>query len=303
MMQRFWSWLAVNLGKRAGLVVGDRPRSSPRCSASAITQLEFATGQDSYLNKSDQVYKDNVAYQDLFGGQAMLTRHHDGRGPHGRRAVHARTNRAQLQTVRTTSSLEQRRPCIGVITPLDDRCEFADILVQSDRGDPTASIAGRALLRPLERRSSPDRRSRPRASGRRGTTLAAHRTRSRPTQRTFDNPEWVKFLLYDNQGDIRKRAAAVLPRQDARADRHAPPRQRSRSRRRARRPTSCRRRPTSSTSRTRPIVTDRRAGAAQGHQRLPHGRDAHPRRHRRRDHDRDPARAVQRALAAVAARA
>ena len=38
-----------------------------------ITQLEFATGQDSYLNKDDQVYKDNVAYQDLFGGQAMLT--------------------------------------------------------------------------------------------------------------------------------------------------------------------------------------------------------------------------------------
>ena len=38
-----------------------------------ITQLKFATGQDSYLNKSDQVYKDNVAYQRLFGGEAMLT--------------------------------------------------------------------------------------------------------------------------------------------------------------------------------------------------------------------------------------
>jgi hypothetical protein len=31
------------------------------------------TGQDSYLNKSDQVYKDSVAYQHLFGGEAMLT--------------------------------------------------------------------------------------------------------------------------------------------------------------------------------------------------------------------------------------
>jgi len=37
-----------------------------------ITRLEFQTGQDSYFNKSDQVYKDSVAYQDLFGGQAML---------------------------------------------------------------------------------------------------------------------------------------------------------------------------------------------------------------------------------------
>ncbi len=38
-----------------------------------ISRLEFATGQDSYLNKDDQVYIDNVEYQSLFGGQAMLT--------------------------------------------------------------------------------------------------------------------------------------------------------------------------------------------------------------------------------------
>src|SRR3546814_2512821 len=38
-----------------------------------LTKLEFATGQDSYLNTDEDVYKDNVDYQDLFGGQAMLT--------------------------------------------------------------------------------------------------------------------------------------------------------------------------------------------------------------------------------------
>ena len=71
-MQRFWSYIAVQLGKHAiwvtvigllvtiGLGLG-------------ITQLEFATGQDSYLNTNEQVYKDNVVYQRLFGGQAMLT--------------------------------------------------------------------------------------------------------------------------------------------------------------------------------------------------------------------------------------
>ena len=71
MMQRFWSWLAVELGQRAGLVavIG---LLVTLVLGLGITQLEFATGQDSYLNKSDQVYKDNVAYQDLFGGQAML---------------------------------------------------------------------------------------------------------------------------------------------------------------------------------------------------------------------------------------
>ena len=72
MMQRFWSVLAVNLGKRAGLVsvIG---LLVTVVLGLGITQLEFATGQDSYLNKGDRVFKDNVAYQDLFGGQAMLT--------------------------------------------------------------------------------------------------------------------------------------------------------------------------------------------------------------------------------------
>ena len=38
-----------------------------------VTKLEFSTGQENYLNKNDQVYKDNVAYQKLFGGEAMFT--------------------------------------------------------------------------------------------------------------------------------------------------------------------------------------------------------------------------------------
>src|SRR5215217_5667295 len=71
-MQRFWSNVAVQLGKRAGVVsvVGLLITIGL---GFGITKLDFATGQDSYLNKSDQVYKDNLAYQDLFGGQAMLT--------------------------------------------------------------------------------------------------------------------------------------------------------------------------------------------------------------------------------------
>ncbi|HEY3142066.1 MAG TPA: hypothetical protein VGJ86_13100, partial [Acidimicrobiales bacterium] len=71
-MTRIWSWLGLNLGKRAGLVsvVG---LLITLTLGVGITRLDFATGQDSYLNKGDQVYKDNVEYQGLFGGQAMLT--------------------------------------------------------------------------------------------------------------------------------------------------------------------------------------------------------------------------------------
>ena len=72
MMQRFWSWLAVNLGKHAILVTAVLAAFTILI-GTGITRLEFATGQDSYLNSNDEVYKDNVQYQKLFGGEAMLS--------------------------------------------------------------------------------------------------------------------------------------------------------------------------------------------------------------------------------------
>ena len=70
-MKKFWSTLAVQLGKRAGIVslVGLLITVGL---GFGITKLKFATGQDSYLNSSAQIAKDNVAYQKLFGGQIML---------------------------------------------------------------------------------------------------------------------------------------------------------------------------------------------------------------------------------------
>src|SRR5437660_4040936 len=70
-MQRFWSAAAVQLGKRAGVVslVG---LLITAVLGAGITRLHFATGQDAYLNRSDRVYQDNVRYQTLFGGEAML---------------------------------------------------------------------------------------------------------------------------------------------------------------------------------------------------------------------------------------
>src|SRR6266545_5408899 len=71
-MQRMWSWLGLNLGKHAGVVsvVG---LLVTLILGFGATRLDFATGQDSYLNKDEVVYKDNVKYQGLFGGEAMMT--------------------------------------------------------------------------------------------------------------------------------------------------------------------------------------------------------------------------------------
>src|SRR5256885_10510719 len=70
-MQRFWSRLAVALGRRAGVValVG---LLFTLILGLGIGRLHFATGQDSYLNQDEKVAKDNVEYQSRFGGDAMV---------------------------------------------------------------------------------------------------------------------------------------------------------------------------------------------------------------------------------------
>ncbi len=68
-MRRFWSFLGLELGRRAAIVSVVAVLVTIGL-GSGIRQLKFSTGQDSYLNKSDRAYKDNVAYQSVFGGDA-----------------------------------------------------------------------------------------------------------------------------------------------------------------------------------------------------------------------------------------
>jgi hydrophobe/amphiphile efflux-3 (HAE3) family protein len=195
-MQKFWSWLGLNLGKHwilvltlggvltAGLGYG-------------ITKLEFSTGQDSYLNKSDQVYKDNVAYQRLFGGQAMLTLVTMDPG-------HTVSELFTPDAVRQWRAVEGRvrrdAHAVNVVSPLT-ALEYDDALVRSPSGDPTQSVAGKALLGALERE--------PTAAGRAARNADTVETLGRlnaipVAQRVLDNPVYADFLIHDNQGNIRK---------------------------------------------------------------------------------------------------
>src|SRR3954469_15067290 len=137
-MYRFWSRLAVELGKRAGLVsvIG---LLVTLVLGFGITKLEFATGQDSYLNKSDQVYKDNVAYQDLFGGQAMLS---VITMKPGHKIDELFTAAGEQQFTRLHDALAGKQGIHGVITPLTI-LDFSNRLVSSPDGNPTTSIAGK----------------------------------------------------------------------------------------------------------------------------------------------------------------
>jgi hydrophobe/amphiphile efflux-3 (HAE3) family protein len=207
-VQRFWSWLGLNLGKHWIVVlVGGTLLTGVL--ALGIPRLEFATGQDSYLNKSDQVYKDSVAYQDLFGGQAMLTLVTMDEG-HTVGELFTPENVQEWEDVEST--LRANPDMVSVVSPLT-ALQFTDALVASPSGNPAESVAGQILLAASERDESPG-----------GATLRTEdnlATLQRldaipPEQRTIGMAEYVDFLLHDNQREIRGPLRANFP-----DDRHA----------------------------------------------------------------------------------
>ena len=149
-MQKFWAWLGLNLGKRAGVVsiVG---LVITIVLGSGITQLEFATGQDSYLNKDEEVYKDSVAYQDLFGGQAMVTLVTLDEGQDAHRPVHPGGRRARGSRSRPRSrsrAATRSSPSSRPLTAL----QFTNALVLPDvRATSSEGVAAQLLLGATER--------------------------------------------------------------------------------------------------------------------------------------------------------
>ncbi len=174
-----------------------------------ITKLEFATGQDSYLNKSDQVYKDSVAYQKLFGGQAMLTL---ATMENGHKVNELLTPAGIRQWSDVERKLRSSGKTVSVVSPLT-ALEFTDALVRSPSGDPTQSVAGRILLATQARDRSPNGVA---ARTKDNLTTLTRLNAIPPAQRNLDNPAYVDFLLHDNQGNIRASLRANFP-----DDRHA----------------------------------------------------------------------------------
>lgn len=242
-MQRFWSWLAVELGRRAGLVsvVGLLVTVALGL---GITQLEFATGQDSYLNEGDEIAEDNVAYQDLFGGQIMIVLFTMDEGS---TVVDLASGQNRETILEVTEELEGDPNVESVVTPLTG-LEFSNNLIQNSyesptekAGLPTESIAGTVLQRAIDEEEAgseaqvlryldqdrtacrllgipnplitpeqvPEDRREP--CEEQGFTAAMGELTLDPAQADLTNPEWVDFLLHDNTGEIRKSLRTFFP--------------------------------------------------------------------------------------------
>src|SRR5689334_9530788 len=114
-MQRFWSRLAVELGKRAGLValLG---LIITLVLGYGITKLSFATGTDSYLNNDEPTYKQSVEYQTRFGGEANLTVITMAKGHTVAELLTNEKNRTAIET--TSTNIREIDGVRGVVDPV-----------------------------------------------------------------------------------------------------------------------------------------------------------------------------------------
>jgi hypothetical protein len=194
--------MAINFGKHAG-IVGVIGLAITLLLGLGITRLDFATGQDSYLNKDERVYKDSVAYQDLFGGQAMVSLF---TMDEGQTVTDLFTPENIEHLGEVEAGLRATEGVLAAISPLT-ALQFTQNLVSSESGDVTESVAGRALLGARER--EPDPAAQQLRLDDSLTTL--DRIGAVQGERSFENPEWIEFLLFDNRGEIRKSLRPFFP--------------------------------------------------------------------------------------------
>jgi hydrophobe/amphiphile efflux-3 (HAE3) family protein len=165
------------------------------------TKLQFTTDQSNYLNSSSPVAKDNVSYQRLFGGEAMIT---DFTLDPGKKLTDLLTPHNLAEFAAVTKQLEADKRIAAVITPVT-ALQFTHNLVTSPDGNPVNSPAGKMLLDAQQRDTDPVSQNK-----RKDDAIATlGRIDQVPAaQQEIGNAAWDDFLLYDNQGNVRE---ALLP--------------------------------------------------------------------------------------------
>lgn len=214
-MQKFWSILAVRLGKHAAMVLVVAGVVTVILGF-GIPKLEFATGQDSYLNEDEQVAIDNVAYQDLFGGQAMLSAISMDEGhtideimtPEGIAAF-----KSFSEEVRNDDGV------VAVISPYT-ALDFSNRLILDDPENPSlggilTGIAATALNGARDEFEPGTADYEAREADIQATTLrvlGGDGGEAIPeSEMILGNAEWNRFVLYDNAGEVRKALRPFFP--------------------------------------------------------------------------------------------
>ncbi|MEO5901505.1 MAG: MMPL family transporter, partial [Ilumatobacteraceae bacterium] len=155
----------------AGLLVG-------------VRRLGFATGQDSYIDPSSQVAKDNARYQNLFGGESMVVLFTMAPGKTVVDLFDAAnvTSLTDVERQLGTSSAVQ-----SVVSPLTLLTWTQDLI--------TSGVASEILARTIGREPNPVA-----AAALQQDALITIQRLGSAGEQSFANPQWIKFLLFGNDG-------------------------------------------------------------------------------------------------------
>ena len=182
-MERFWRSAGIQLGRYWWAVFGAMLAITVLL-AFGLTRLEFATGQDSYLNQDSQIAIDNVRYQADFGGETAIVLFQAQEG-HDITELFQGANLEELK--RLEAELRDIPEVYAVLAPLT-AVQYSEAIV-------TEGVGTNALLSAAER--DPDPKAKEIRQADISTTLA--RLNSVQTK-DMSNPDWVNFLLFDNTG-------------------------------------------------------------------------------------------------------
>lgn len=182
-MENFWRHLGVALGKYWYAVLGGMLVITLLLSL-GLRQLEFATGQDSYLNQDSQIAIDNVAFQDDFGGEAVILMFEAEDGS-DITDLFAGDNLAELE--RMEAELRAIPEVYAVVAPLTS-VTYSNSLVAEGVG--TA-----ALLSALEREPDPEG-----AAARAADVEITLARLGAAGEQRLDNPDWIDFLIFSSEG-------------------------------------------------------------------------------------------------------
>ena len=200
-MEQFWRNTGVALGKHWKAVLAVVIVVTGILAIGA-TRIEFATGQDSYLNPDSQIAIDNVAFQDDFGGETviLLFEAEDGSDITD---LFVDRNLAELQ--RLGDELEAVDQVYSVVTP------YTSLTYSS------ALVGGPAGTQALTSALARDEAGAAARTADISTSLARRGAVGPQDQWNIGNPAWNELLIFGNEGyTVDENSEVVPPADDAR---------------------------------------------------------------------------------------
>lgn len=211
-MNRLWGWLAGLIGGRYRWIIAVAALATVAL-AFGLPRIQFRTGQDTLLSPSSQVYKDNLRYQEQFGGDPMLVLFEGD--------VLDLLSSPNLDTLRgIEQELNADRRYFSVVSPLtvvqlgveQAKVQQAATVAQLDQ----AAAAARQQVAAAGGSAQAQEQA---AQAARDAALKDLLAKEGADAQRFaqlgdlspDNPKVAEFVLFDAQGNVRPEMADIVP--------------------------------------------------------------------------------------------